>query len=134
MFLSLWLLFIPFSDAFSLQNYQAREKSFQEWQEAQKRFQEMRKATAEKQRQDRLQRELSAIRRRQSFRREYRTTAHLEAEYLAKYGNRENVKSSDRDLFAKNHKALIDYYEKNILPLKNKEYDLPDLSKQEDHQ
>ena len=132
MLLTLMLLFIPFSEAFSLQNYQEREQSFQQWQEAQKRFQEMRKATAEKQRQERRQRELSALRRRQSFRREYRTTAHLEAAYLAKYGNHENVKSSDRDLFAKNHKALIDYYEKRILPLKNKEYDLQDPIIQEE--
>ncbi len=125
MFISLFILIFGFSSfAFNLQSYQERERAFLEWQAIQERADFRRKKEGDKQKILRMQRELDAIRRRKQFRREYRTTAPLEAEYLAKMANKKDNRAEDRDVFSRSHRALINYYEKNVLPLKNKEYGL----------
>lgn len=128
MFISLFILIFGFSSfAFNMQSYQEREKAFLEWQAAQERADLQRKKEGDKQKILRMQRELEAIRRRKQFRREYRTTAPLEAEYLAKIANKKDNRAQDREAFSRERKALIQYYEKNVLPLKNKEYGLEKL-------
>lgn len=126
-FLILSMIFI--SSAGTLQSYQQREKSFFEWKAEQAKWEVARKSAAEKQKQERMMRELQTIRRRQQFRREFRTTANLENDYLEKEELFEKNKKVDRDIFSRNHRLLLDYYDKNVLPLKTKEYDLEDPPK-----
>jgi DNA polymerase elongation subunit (family B) len=112
------------ASATSMQSYQEREKAFWEWQQKQELAQKQRRSTEDKQREERRQRELDAIRRRESFRRVYKTMTAQESEHLAKLERLEAQRNATRAAFAKDHRQVLEYYEKNILPLKKKEYDL----------
>lgn len=128
MFIQLVILGMAFlSSAGTLQSYQERERAFLEWKALQVKADVIRKSAGEKQKELRLREELEAIRRRQQFRREFRTTANLEDDHQKKVERFEQNKKGVRDLFSQKHHVLLDYYEKQILPLKNKEYDLEEL-------
>jgi hypothetical protein len=112
------------SFASTVQSYQERERAFAEWQQKQEDQQKLRRRDEDKQKELRRARELDAIRRRESFRRQYKTMDAQETEHLVKLERLEKQRNSTRDAFATNHQKAIDYYEKHILPLKKKEYDL----------
>jgi hypothetical protein len=129
-FLILGMAFI--SSAGTLQSYQEREKAFFEWKALQEKSDLVRKSAAEKQKEQRMIRELEAIRRRQQFRREFRTTANLENDHQEKVDRFEQSKKGARDIFSRSHRVLLDFYEKNVLPLKSKEYELEESDIQKD--
>jgi chromosome segregation ATPase len=112
------------SFASTVQSYQERERAFAEWQQKQEDLQKSRRRDEGKQKELRRARELDAIRRRENFRRVYKTMEAQESEHLAKLERLEKQRNSTRDEFATDHQKAIDYYEKHILPLKKKEYDL----------
>lgn len=106
----------------NLQTYKERERAFSTWLEHKNHGALEREKAIEKQKLLRAKREIAEIRRREQFQRVYRTTAPLEAEYLRKAENREEKSTSAREIFSQKHKALLHYYEENVLPLKDKEY------------
>ena len=112
------------SFASTVQSYQERERAFTEWQQKQEQQQKLRRRDEDKQKELRRARELDAIRRRESFRRVYKTMEAQESEHLAKMERLEKQRNSKRDDFADDHRQALNYYEKHILPLKKKEYDL----------
>jgi rubrerythrin len=119
------------SFASTVQSYQERAKAFAEWQQKQDEQQRLRRRDEDKQREARRVLELDAIRRRESFRRVYKTMDAQESEHLDKLERLEKQRNSTRDGFAKEHQQALDYYEKHILPLKKKEYGLVEPEKVE---
>lgn len=122
------------SFASTVQSYQERERAFAEWQAKQEQLQKSRRRDENKQKEERRARELDAIRRRENFRRVFKTMEAQESEHLAKLERLEKQRNATRDQFAKDHHEALSYYEKNILPLKKKEYDLTDPAKIENPQ
>jgi hypothetical protein len=112
------------SFASTVQSYQEREHAFTEWQQKQEQQQKLRRRDEDKQKELRRSRELDAVRRRESFRRVFKTMEVQESEHLAKMERLEKQRNSTREGFAKDHHQVLNYYEKHILPLKKKEYDL----------
>jgi hypothetical protein len=110
--------------ASTVQSYQEREKAFAEWQEKQEQQQKLRRRDENKQKELRRERELDAVRRRENFRRVFKTMDAQESEHLIKVERLERQRNATRDGFAKDHQQALDYYEKHILPLKQKEYGL----------
>ncbi len=112
------------SFASTVQSYQERERAFMEWQQKQEQQQKLRRSDEDKQKELRRARELDAVRRRENFRRVFKTMEAQESEHLAKMERLEKQRNSTRDDFASDHHQVLNYYEKHILPLKKKEYDL----------
>ncbi len=115
---------LGFSFASSVQSYQERERAFMEWQQKQEQQQKLRRRDEDKQKELRRARELDAVRRREAFRRVFKTMEAQESEHLAKLERLEKQRNFTRDDFASDHHEALNYYEKHILPLKKKEYDL----------
>lgn len=112
------------SFASTVQSYQERERAFNEWQQKQEQQQKLRRRDEDKQKELRRLREQEAVRRRESFRRVFKTMDAQESEHLAKLERLEKQRNSTRNEFADEHHQALNYYEKHILPLKKKEYDL----------
>ena len=125
--------FLGISFASTVQSYQERERAFIDWQQKQEQQQKLRRSDEDKQKAMRRARELDAVRRRESFRRVFKTMDAQELEHLAKLQRLETQRNSARDGFASNHHQALNYYEKHILPLKKKEYDLADPAEVEAH-
>ncbi len=125
MFMHLLIIhLLGLSFASTMQSYQEREKAFSDWQQKQIQQQKLRRRDEDKQKELRRARELDANRRRDGFKRVYKTMDAQEIEHLSKLERLEKNRNSTRWTFAKDHQEVLRYYETYILPLKKKEYDL----------